>query len=33
MAIDSSERLRELIATDTDFDPIREEPAFKELLT
>jgi tetratricopeptide (TPR) repeat protein len=32
MAIDSSERLRELIATDTDFDPIREEPAFKELL-
>jgi mannose-6-phosphate isomerase-like protein (cupin superfamily) len=28
----SSDRLRDLIAKDTDFDPIRDEPAFKELL-
>jgi mannose-6-phosphate isomerase-like protein (cupin superfamily) len=28
-AIDRSERLRSLAADDSDFDPIREEPAFK----
>ena len=28
----SSDRLRDLIAKDTDFDPIRDEPGFKELL-
>jgi hypothetical protein len=26
------ERLRSLAAEDSDFDPIREEPAFKELV-
>jgi mannose-6-phosphate isomerase-like protein (cupin superfamily) len=28
----TDDRLRDLIAKDTDFDPIRDEPAFKELL-
>ena len=32
MAIEGSERLRELVPTDTDLDPLREEPAFKELV-
>jgi len=32
MAVESSDQLRELAATDSDFDPIREEPGFKELL-
>ena len=31
-ALDGSERLRTLAKDDTDLDPIREEPAFKELL-
>jgi tetratricopeptide (TPR) repeat protein len=31
-AIERSERLRSFAAGDSDFDPIREEPAFKELL-
>ncbi len=31
-AIDMSERLRALTADDSDFDPIRDEPAFKELI-
>jgi hypothetical protein len=31
-AIDRSERLRSLAADDSDFDPIRDEPAFKELV-
>jgi tetratricopeptide (TPR) repeat protein len=31
-AIDRSERLRSLAKEDSDFDPIREEPAFKELI-
>jgi len=31
-AIDQSERLRSLAADDSDFDPIRGEPAFKELV-
>jgi hypothetical protein len=32
LAIDRRERLRELAAGDSDFDPIRDEPAFKELV-
>jgi hypothetical protein len=32
LAIDRMERLRSLAAGDSDFDPIREEPAFKELI-
>jgi tetratricopeptide (TPR) repeat protein len=32
MAIDRSEQLRKLAAGDSDFDPIRDEPAFKELV-
>jgi hypothetical protein len=32
LAIDRSERLRSLAARDSDFDPIREEPAFEELI-
>jgi tetratricopeptide (TPR) repeat protein len=32
LAIDRSERLRSLAADDSDFDPIRDEPAFEELL-
>ena len=32
LAIDQSEQLRSLAATDSDFDPIREEPSFKELV-
>ena len=32
LAIEGSERVREFAAGDSDFDPIREEPAFKELL-
>ena len=32
LAVQASERLRELAATDSDFDPIRDEPAFKELI-
>jgi tetratricopeptide (TPR) repeat protein len=32
LALDGSELARELVARDSDFDPIREEPAFKELL-
>jgi tetratricopeptide (TPR) repeat protein len=31
-AIDRSERFRSLAAEDSDFDPIREEPAFRELV-
>jgi tetratricopeptide (TPR) repeat protein len=31
-AIDVSERVRSFAAGDSDFDPIREEPAFKELI-
>ncbi len=31
-AIERSERYRELAAGDSDLDPIREEPAFKELI-
>jgi tetratricopeptide (TPR) repeat protein len=31
-AVDRSERLRKLAAEDSDFDPIRDEPAFKELV-
>jgi tetratricopeptide (TPR) repeat protein len=31
-AIDRSERFRSLAAEDSDFDPIRDEPAFKELV-
>jgi tetratricopeptide (TPR) repeat protein len=31
LAIDRSERLRSLAAEDSDFDPIRDEPAFQEL--
>src|SRR5205823_3660887 len=30
-AIDRSDRLRELAKGDSDFDPIRDEPGFKEL--
>jgi tetratricopeptide (TPR) repeat protein len=32
MAIEGSDQLRELAATDSDFDPIRKEPGFKELI-
>ncbi len=32
LAIERSERFREFAAGDTDLDPIREEPAFKELM-
>ena len=32
LAIDRSERFRSFAAGDSDFDPIREEPAFKELV-
>jgi tetratricopeptide (TPR) repeat protein len=32
-AIDRSERFRDYAKQDTDFDPIRDEPAFKELFT
>jgi tetratricopeptide (TPR) repeat protein len=32
LAIDRSERCRSLAAEDSDFDPIRDEPAFKELV-
>jgi tetratricopeptide (TPR) repeat protein len=31
LAIDRAERFRSLAAEDSDFDPIRDEPAFKEL--
>jgi tetratricopeptide (TPR) repeat protein len=31
-AIERSERFRSFAAGDSDFDPIREEPAFKELM-
>jgi len=31
-AIDRNERARSLAASDSDFDPIRDEPAFKELV-
>jgi tetratricopeptide (TPR) repeat protein len=31
-AIEGSERAREFAAGDSDFDPIRDEPAFKELV-
>ena len=31
-AIDMSERFRALAADDSDFDPIRDDPAFKELI-
>jgi hypothetical protein len=33
LAVDRSERLRSLAAEDSDFDPIRAEPAFAELVT
>jgi len=32
LAIDRTERFRSFAADDSDFDPIREEPAFKELI-
>ena len=32
LAIERSERSRSLAAGDSDFDPIREDPAFKELV-
>jgi tetratricopeptide (TPR) repeat protein len=32
LAIDRSERCRSLAAEDSDFDPIRDEPAFKQLM-
>ena len=32
LAIDRTEQLRSLAADDSDFDPIRDEPAFKELI-
>jgi tetratricopeptide (TPR) repeat protein len=32
LSIDRSERLRSLAADDSDFDPIRDEPAFKEVV-
>jgi tetratricopeptide (TPR) repeat protein len=32
LAIERGERFRSLAADDSDFDPIREEPAFKELV-
>jgi tetratricopeptide (TPR) repeat protein len=32
LAIDRSERFRSFAAEDSDFDPIRDEPAFKELV-
>jgi tetratricopeptide (TPR) repeat protein len=32
LAIDRTEQFRSLAAGDSDFDPIREEPAFKELI-
>jgi tetratricopeptide (TPR) repeat protein len=32
LAIERSDRSRSLAATDPDFDPIREDPAFKELV-
>jgi tetratricopeptide (TPR) repeat protein len=32
LAIDRSERFRSFAAEDSDFDPIRQEPAFKELV-
>src|SRR5918911_4289419 len=32
LAIERSERFRSLAARDSDFDPIRDEPAFKELV-
>ena len=32
-AVEKSDRLRELAASDSDFDPIRDEPAFKELVS
>jgi len=32
LAIDRSEQFRPMAAEDSDFDPIREEPAFKELI-
>jgi tetratricopeptide (TPR) repeat protein len=31
-AVEKSDRLRRLAADDSDFDPIREDPAFKELV-
>jgi hypothetical protein len=31
-AIDRSDRARALAKEDSDFDPIRDEPAFKELI-
>jgi hypothetical protein len=33
LAIDRAERNRALAADDADFDPIRDEPAFKELVS
>jgi hypothetical protein len=32
LAIDGSEQFRAMAASDSDFDPIRDEPAFKELV-
>jgi tetratricopeptide (TPR) repeat protein len=32
LAIEGSERFRRLAAEDSDFDPIRDEPAFKEIV-
>jgi tetratricopeptide (TPR) repeat protein len=32
LAVERSERFRSLAAQDSDFDPIRDEPAFKELV-
>ncbi|MGH3002694.1 MAG: TPR end-of-group domain-containing protein [Gaiellaceae bacterium] len=33
LAIDRSEQSRAMAATDSDFDPIRDEPAFKDLVS
>jgi tetratricopeptide (TPR) repeat protein len=32
LAIDRAEQVRSLAADDSDFDPIRDEPAFEELI-
>jgi len=33
VSIDRSKSFRSLAANDSDFDPIRDEPAFKELVS
>ena len=32
LAIEHSERIRQFAASDSDFDPLRDDPAFKELV-